>query len=115
MIARASIFLIVIAIFAMTSFAEEYKNYTKALHIAYPDAMGFLGGAIFGFMGVWTFLPPVSGSLKNSSRRECGLFLVGLIWCLVILVITACVFSFDYEPKEYYWPAYDDPAWTKDD
>lgn len=109
------IFLIVIAILAMTSFASEYSNYTKALHIAYPDAMGFLGGAIFGFPFVWTFLPPASGSLKNASRREKGLCFGGLIWSIVILVAITCVFAFDYEPKEYRWPEYDDPAWTKDD
>ena len=43
------IVLLIVGIFALTSFASEYKNYSKTYSIAYPDSMGFLGGAIFGF------------------------------------------------------------------
>ena len=74
--------------------------------------MGFLGGAIFGFPGVWIFLPPVSGT---RSRREKGLLIGGLIWSVTIFVAILCVFCFDYDPKDYYWPEYDSPIWDKDD
>ena len=77
--------------------------------------MGFLGGAIFGFPGIWVFLPPVSGTLKNADRREKGLLIGGLIWSVAIFVVILCVFCFDYDPKEYNWPEYDSPIWDKDD
>jgi len=73
--------------------------------------MGYLGGAIFGFPAIWVFLPPVSGTHKNSTRREKGLLIGGLAWSITIFIIILCVFAFDYTPKEYIWPAYDDPKW----
>ena len=109
------ILLLVIAIFALSSFAEEYESYSKAYHISYPDTMGFLGGAIFGFPMIWVFLPPVSGTLSNASRREKGLCIFGLLWSIAIFVILICVFALDYTPKEYYWPAYDSELWDDDD
>ena len=104
-----------IAIFALSSFASEYKDYSKIYNISYPDTMGFLGGAIFGFPMIWIFLPPVSGTLKNASRREICLFIAGLCWCILINTIIICVFAFDYTPKEYYWPDYESELWNKDD
>ena len=93
------IVLLIVGIFALTSFASEYKNYSKTYSIAYPDSMGFLGGAIFGFPMIWVFLPPESKTIRNSSRREKGLCIGGLIWSILILVIIICMFCLDYEPK----------------
>ena len=109
------ILLIVIAIFALSSFAEMYKTYSRVYHISYPDTMGFLGGAIFGFPGIWVLLPPVSGTIKNASRREKGLLIFGLVWSMVIFLIVLALFAFDFDPKEHKWPEYDDPKWSKDD
>ena len=107
------IILIVIAIFALSSFAADYETYSKFYDIAYPDSMGFLGGAIFGFVGVFAFLPPASGTLKNASRREKGLCIFGLIWSIAIAVIIICVFAFDYEP-EAHWLSADKFDWDED-
>ena len=104
------IILIVIAIFALSSFAADYESYSKFYDIAYPDSMGFLGGAIFGFIGVFAFLPPASGTLRNASRREKGLFIFGLIWSIAMAAIIICVFAFDYEP-EAHWTSADEFEW----
>ncbi len=71
--------------------------------IAYPDASGWFGGALMGFFLTWVFLPSDGGSLKNASRRQKGLFFAGLIISVLILVIIICVFSFSYDPKEYWF------------
>ena len=105
------VLLIVIAIFALTSFSQMYSTYSKLYHIAYPDPMGFLGGAIFGFPGVWVLLPPAK---DTRSRREKGLLIFGLAWNLLIFLIILAIFSFDYTPEEYRWPEYDSPIWNKD-
>jgi len=95
------IFLLVIGIFFLTSVAQPYKDWTDKYHIRYPDSMGFFGGALFGMPMSWIFLAPTSGTLKNSSRREKGLFIGGLVWSVLILVIVVLVFSFENEPEAY--------------
>ena len=95
------IFLLVIGIFFLTSFASEYRDYAKLYHIAYPDSMGWFEGFLFGFPMSWLFLPPVAGSLKRATRRERGLFIGGLIWAMALLIMVICIFSFSYDPKAY--------------
>ena len=100
------IFLLVIAVFLLSSFAAPYKSYAKFYKINFPDGMGMLGGALFGFFLSWVFLPPITGSISQASRREKILFGVGLGTSLMIFVIVLAVFIAAYEPKEYW--SYDD-------
>ena len=98
------IFLLVIGIFFLTAMAEPYKNYTKAFRISYPDGAGLMGGCFFGFPMSWIFLVPTTGSIfKNAPRRDRGLFIAGLLISMTILLIIIVVFSFDNEPKEYWY------------
>ena len=106
------ILLLVIGVFFLTSFAAPYKNYTKAYFINYPDGMGMMGGAIFGFFLSWVFLPPITGSIRQASRREAILFVVGLAMSLVIFVIILAVFIADYEPLMYWSYDVQGSSWT---
>lgn len=63
--------------------------------------MGFLGGFLFGFPMSWVFLPPVTGSMKQSTRRERGLFICGMIWTMSFLVLIIVLFSFESDPEYY--------------
>ena len=97
------IFLMVLGIYLLTSFASQYKNYTRFYDIAYPDAMGFLGGALFGFFMSWVFFIPDGGSIKGASRRQTGLFIAGLAVSLCLLLLIICIFAFSIEPEEYWY------------
>lgn len=63
--------------------------------------MGFLGGFLFGLPMSWVFLPPVTGSIKQSTRRERGLIICGMIWTILLLVIVIVMFSFESKPEYY--------------
>jgi len=93
------IFLLVIGIFFLTSFAAPYKNYMKLWKISYPDSMGFLGGFLFGMPLTWVFLPSSTGSFKTAPRLEKGLFYFGLIMALAIFCIVVAAFLTGTEPK----------------
>ena len=58
------VLLLVLGIYFLTQFASEYKNYSRLYKLAYPDAAGWFGGALFGFFMSWIFLPSDGGSLK---------------------------------------------------
>ena len=95
--------MLVLGIFFLTSFAAPYSDYTSLTKISYPDAMGFLGGALFGFPLAWVFFKPTAGSLGKASRRERGLFIGGLIWAAVLLIIIVAAFAAGGDPKEYWY------------
>ncbi len=96
------ILLLVLGIMFLTSFAAPYKNYAKAFNLLYPDTMGFIGGFLFGVPLSWIFLRPYEGSLSKASRREKCLFITGLIWTLVLIIILVSSFSFGEAPKAYW-------------
>ena len=97
-----TIFLLVIAIFFLSSFAAPYSNYTKFYYLRYPDTMGIMGGALFGFFLTWVLLPPEVGSLSRASRRELCLFITGLICSIGLLAIAIGVFA-GAEPKVWWY------------
>jgi len=96
------IFLLVIGIFFLTSFAAPYKNYAKLYSIAYPDTSGFIGGFLFGLPLSWVFMRPTGGSMKQATGREKCLLLVGLIWSVILFIIIASAFSLGDAPKDYW-------------
>jgi len=49
------IFILVIGIFFLTSFAQPYNDYTNYYDIAYADTTGFMGGFLFGLPMSWIF------------------------------------------------------------
>ena len=96
------VFLLVIGIVFLVSFAQPYKNWAKFYRISYPDPMGYLGGFLFGFPMSWIFFAPTGRSLKLATKREKMLFYVGIGLASVLLFIIVVSFAFGSEPDKYW-------------